>query len=116
MTMANIAFFVSNIDPFIGGTERVTQSIAENLVFKGYNTFFVYTNADNHSISINKKMRILYSDTVENIVNQVQQFILINEIRVMIVVNRVFQSVSESFFFVEKKYKCENYHFPPCCS
>lgn len=37
--MANIAFFVSNIDPFIGGTERVTQSIAENLVFKGYNTF-----------------------------------------------------------------------------
>ena len=104
MTMANIAFFVSNIDPFIGGTERVTQSIAENLVFKGYNTFFVYTNADNHSISINKKMRILYSDTVENIVNQVQQFILINEIRVMIVVNRVFQSVKyQKVFSLLKK-------------
>lgn len=39
MTMTNISFLVSNIDPLIGGTERVTQSIAENLVSKGYNTF-----------------------------------------------------------------------------
>ena len=33
--MINIAFLVSNIDPFIGGTERVTQSIASNLEKKG---------------------------------------------------------------------------------
>ena len=102
--MTNISFLVSNIDPLIGGTERVTQSIAENLVSKGYNTFFVYTNADNHGISVNRKMRILFSDTVENIVNQIQQFILINEIRVMIVVNRVFQSVKyQKIFALLKK-------------
>ena len=52
--MANIAFFVSNIDPFIGGTERVTQSIAENLVFKGYNyniDYCRYLNLKNFTYS-----------------------------------------------------------------
>ena len=72
--MINIAFLVSNIDPFIGGTERVTQSIAKNLENIGYNVYFIYTNANNNNILPNKKLKIISKDPPHEITNKIRNF------------------------------------------
>lgn len=102
--MTNIAFLVSNINPFIGGTERVTQSIAENLEMIGYNVYFIYTNADNTNISTARKIKINPKSLVPNIVNDIKIFITTNNIKVIIVVNRIFQSPKFQHIFKILKY------------
>lgn len=101
--MANIAFFVSNIDPFIGGTERVTQIIAKNLENIGYNTFFIYTNVDNKNIPQTKKIKIDPYNSSFLIAKSIKEFITINNIQVIIVVNRIFQSLKYQHVFKQLK-------------
>lgn len=101
--MINIAFLVSNIDPFIGGTERVTQSIASNLEKKGYNVYFIFTNADNNTIISDQKLRINPKKATKEISTSIKQFVAINDIKIIIVVNRVFQSKKFQVVFKELK-------------
>lgn len=101
--MANIAFFVSNINPFIGGTERVTQIIAKNLDNIGYNTFFIYTNVDNKDIPQTKKIKINPYNSSFLIAESIKKFITTNNIQVIVVVNRVFQSLKYQHVFIRLK-------------
>lgn len=101
--MINIAFLVSNIDPFIGGTERVTQSIAKNLENIGYNVYFIYTNANNNNILPNKKLKIISKDPPHEITNKIRNFSQEKNIKIIIVVNRVFQSLKFQQIFKELK-------------
>lgn len=95
----NICYLVSNIQPSIGGTERVTISVSENLEAIGYNTFFIYTNEDNNSIAGNRKLKINYHAKRDLLCDNVLSFIKDNKIKVLIVVNRVFQTFKYQALF-----------------
>ena len=88
----NICYLLSNIQPSIGGTERVTISVAENLEQIGYSTYFVYTNEDNILIPEYKKMKIDYKSKTFSLKNKMLSFIIRNKIKVLIVVNMAFQT------------------------
>lgn len=103
--MNNIAFLVSNIDPYIGGTERVTQTIAQNLSIKGYNVFFIFTSADNEDISKERKLKINPDNSSEQIAKSIEEYIECHQIQVVIVVNRVFQSPKFQKVFLLLKQK-----------
>lgn len=95
----NICYLISNIEPSIGGTERVTMSVSENLSNLGYHPFFIYTQIDNPSIPNESKLKINYGDSLESLKKSVLDFIERNSIEVLIVVNRVFQTIKYQDLF-----------------
>ena len=44
MKKKNICFLVTNLDPTIGGTERVTFSLFQNIDNYGFCPYMIYTN------------------------------------------------------------------------
>lgn len=88
----NICYLVSNINPSKGGTERVTMTVSENLEKVGYNVYFVYTQEGNELIPTGRKLKIGYDDREDSLQKEVLSFIEKNAIKVLIVVNRVFQT------------------------
>jgi len=90
---------VTNIDPYIGGTERVTQTIAEGLQNRGFNTFFIFPFKDNKIISSSRKLKFNSEDTVALISNLISSFLNLNSIKVLVVVNRMFHSVKYQKIF-----------------
>ena len=88
----NICYLISNIEPSIGGTERVTISVSKNLSNLGYHSFFIFTQADNPSIPKENKLKIKYDYSLESLKKSVTNFIEKKSIKVLIVVNRVFQT------------------------
>lgn len=101
----NICFLVSNINPSIGGTERVTQSIAYNLQSLGYKSYFIFTNIDNPSIERTFKMRCDTSASIDVSIQAIIEFLKKNHIKVLIVVNRIFQSHKWQRIFEKVKLK-----------
>lgn len=95
----NICYLISNIEPSIGGTERVTISVSENLSNLGYHSFFIFTHADNPSISKESKLKINYDYSLESLKKSVTNFIEKKSIKVLIVVNRVFQTTKYQKLF-----------------
>lgn len=83
---------MSNLDPSVGGTERVTISIAKKLSTIGYKVFFIYTSKDNISIPGEQKLYINYSNEIGSIKENVLSYLSQNKILLLVVVNRVFQT------------------------
>lgn len=100
----NICYLISNIQSSIGGTERVTMTVSENLEKIGYNVYFIYTKKGNELIPEDKKLNIDYNEGINFLKTEVLSFIEKNEIQVLIVVNRVFQTskYQELFSFLKK--------------
>lgn len=101
----NICYLVSNIKPSMGGTERVTMAVSENLEMVGYKVYFIYTKEGNESIPVSRKLKIDYDEGADFLENKVLSFIENNGIKVLIVVNRVFQvsKYQALFRFLKKK-------------
>lgn len=90
--MNNIAFLITNIDPSNGGSERVTYTIAQNLDKIGYCSYYIYTRLDYNKVDAKRKLKIGINDRAEQIADVLKQFVIQNDIKVIVVVNRVFQT------------------------
>ena len=100
----NICYLISNIQPSMGGTERVTMTVSENLEKIGYKVYFIYTKEGNKLIPVNRKLKIDYDVGINSLKKEVLSFVGKNSIQVLIVVNRVFQTskYQELFRFLKK--------------
>lgn len=88
----NICYLISNIDPSIGGTERVTMSVANEFKKSGYNVFYIFSGTDNNIVPLNTKLRINYYEREKVLIEKIEYFLKTNRITLLIVVNRVFQT------------------------
>lgn len=90
--MSNICFVISNINPFLGGTERVTITLSNGLSKIGYNSYYIFTNGDYQAIEESKKLKINDSKSPINIEKEIRNFLQTNRIKIVIVVNYIFQT------------------------
>lgn len=90
--MSNICFVISNINPFLGGTERVTITLSNGLSKIGYNSYYIFTNGDYQAIEESKKLKINDSKSPINIEKEIRIFLQTNRIKIVIVVNYIFQT------------------------
>lgn len=90
MKKKNICFLVTNLDPTIGGTERVTFSLFQNIDNYGFCPYMIYTNIGSELIPERYKLKVNTDNENEDSRKSISQFIISNEIRVLIIVNRIF--------------------------
>lgn len=90
MKKKNICFLVTNLDPTIGGTERVTFSLYQNIENYGFCPYMIYTKIGSELIPEGYKLKVNTDNENEDSRKSISQFIISNEIRVLIIVNRIF--------------------------
>lgn len=90
MKKKNICFLVTNLDPTIGGTERVTFSLYQNIGNYGFCPYMIYTKIGSELIPEGYKLKVNTDNENEDSRKSISQFIINNEIRVLIIVNRIF--------------------------
>lgn len=88
----NICFFVTNLDPTIGGTERVTFSLFQNIGDHGFRPFMIYTNKGSELIGDKYKLKVNSTESIEQSCELISKFVQDNNIKVLIIVNRIFHS------------------------
>ena len=87
-----ISFLVTNIDPNVGGTERVTYTLYENFETIGYTPFLIYCGKDNDQIPTSKKLKISLNSSADTISTSISDYVKKNNIDIIVVVNRLFHS------------------------
>lgn len=87
-----ISFLVTNIDPNVGGTERVTYTLYENFKTIGYTPFLIYCGKDNDQIPTSKKLKISLNSSADTISTSISDYVKKNSIDIIVVVNRLFHS------------------------
>lgn len=98
----NIAFMIRNIDPTSGGTERVTFSIINKLQLLKYTCFYIFLDKDYDKIDNAKKLNIGCKNNREK-EECLFNFIKENNIKVLIIVNQIFQTKDYQRIFLRLK-------------
>lgn len=87
----NIAFMIRNVNPTAGGTERVTFSITNNLKNYGYDSFYIFSGKDYDEIPTTHKLNIRLKNK-KLIYHLLCSFLRRNNIKILVVVNQVYQN------------------------
>ena len=78
-----ISFLVTNIDPNVGGTERVTYTLYENFKTIGYTPFLIYCGKDNEQIPTSKKLKISLNSSADTISTSISDYVKKNRHKVL---------------------------------
>lgn len=103
----SIAFMCNNIDPSAGGTERVTRYVADRLNDIGYKCNYIYSNIDDKEIAEIRKIKIEQFGDKNYLTESLHRFVMKNQIKVLIVVNQIYQTPKYQAVFKELKIKTE---------
>lgn len=105
MKSISIAFICNNINPSVGGTERVTMTISKGLEKYGHKCYYIYSNIDNEKIAVKQKCFLPINAKKEKLFSTLYSFINSNKIQVLFVVNQIYQSRKFQNVFLELKSK-----------
>lgn len=97
----------NNIDPSAGGTERVTRYVADRLNDIGYKCNYIYSNIDDKEIAEIRKIKIEQFGDKNYLTESLHRFVMKNQIKVLIVVNQIYQTPKYQAVFKELKIKTE---------
>lgn len=80
----NILFLELNLNPSLGGVERVTHIIGNALEKQGYNVFYAYRHIDESNLPEAKKLKYSFDSSEEMLHKKLYDFIQIHKIDVVI--------------------------------